>query len=95
MTDDRDRQRSKIYAWEEHFVAPRDPSSIAFAHAQGIVDAIWGTVECLTGSTAPDCLARDCGGCRVERHSTEISAPNSFDGAAPRLGVDLRLHVSV
>ena len=41
MTDDRDRQRSKVYAWEERFVAPRDPSSIAFAQAQGMVDAIW------------------------------------------------------
>jgi hypothetical protein len=42
MTDDRDRQRSKVYAWEERFVAPRDPSSTAFAHAQSMVDAIWG-----------------------------------------------------
>ena len=41
MTNDRDRQRSKVYAWEERFVAPRDPSSIAFAQAQGMVDAIW------------------------------------------------------
>ena len=41
MTDDRDRQRSKVYAWEERFVAPRDPSSITFAQAQGMVDAIW------------------------------------------------------
>jgi hypothetical protein len=38
---DRDRQRSKVYAWEERFVAPRDPSSIAFAQAQGMVDAVW------------------------------------------------------
>ena len=41
MTCDRDRQRSKVYAWEKRFVAPRDPSSIAFAQAQGMVDAIW------------------------------------------------------
>ena len=41
MTNDRDHQRSKVYAWEEHFVAPRDPSSIVFAQAQGVVDAIW------------------------------------------------------
>ena len=41
MTDDRDRQRSKVYAWEERFVAPRDPSAIAFAQAQGVVDAVW------------------------------------------------------
>jgi len=30
MTGDRDRQRSKVYAWEERFVAARDPTSIAF-----------------------------------------------------------------
>ncbi len=41
MTGVRDRQRSKVYAWEECFVAPRDKSSIAFAQAQGMVDAIW------------------------------------------------------
>ena len=41
MTGVRDRQRSKVYAWEERFVAPRDQSSIAFAQAQGMVDAIW------------------------------------------------------
>jgi hypothetical protein len=37
----RDHQRGRVYAWEERFVAPRDPSSVAFAQAQGIVDAIW------------------------------------------------------
>ena len=41
MIDRRDRQRSKVYAWEERFVVPHDPSLIAFAHAQGMVDAIW------------------------------------------------------
>ena len=41
MTDDRDRQRNKVYAWEERFVAPRDSSSIKFDQAQGMVDAIW------------------------------------------------------
>jgi hypothetical protein len=41
VTDDRDHQRSKVYAWEESFVAPCDPSSIMLAQAQGMVDAIW------------------------------------------------------
>ena len=41
MIDGRDRQRSKVYAWEERFVAPCDPSTIAFAQAQGMMDAIW------------------------------------------------------
>ena len=41
MTEVRDHQRSRVYAWEESFVAPRDSSSVAFAQAQGVVDAIW------------------------------------------------------
>ena len=38
----RDGQRSKVYAWEERFVAPYDPSTIVLAQAQGMVNAIWG-----------------------------------------------------
>jgi hypothetical protein len=41
MTEVRDHQRARVYAWEERFVAPRDPSSVVFAQAQGMVDAIW------------------------------------------------------
>jgi hypothetical protein len=39
--DDRDRQRHRVYAWEEQFIAPRDPSLIEPAQAQGMIDAIW------------------------------------------------------
>jgi hypothetical protein len=41
LIDRRDWQRSRVYAWEERFVVPHDPSQVAFAHAQGMVDAIW------------------------------------------------------
>ena len=41
MSEVRDHQRGRVYAWEERFVAPRDPSSVTFAQAQGVVDAIW------------------------------------------------------
>jgi hypothetical protein len=41
MIGARDCQRGKVYAWEERFVAPYDPSIIAFAQAQGMVNAIW------------------------------------------------------
>jgi hypothetical protein len=41
VTDVRDHQRSRIYAWEESFVASRDSSSVAFLQAQAAVDAIW------------------------------------------------------
>ena len=38
---ERDSQRARVYVWEEQFVAPRDQTSIMFAQAQGMVDAIW------------------------------------------------------
>ena len=41
MSEVRDHQRGRVYVWEERFVAPRDASSVAFAQAQGVVDAIW------------------------------------------------------
>jgi hypothetical protein len=41
MTEVRDHQRARVYAWEKHFVASRDASSVAFAQAQGMIDAIW------------------------------------------------------
>jgi hypothetical protein len=37
----RDGQRARVYAWEDRVVAPRDPSRVAFAAAQGMVNAIW------------------------------------------------------
>lgn len=37
----RDAQRSRVYAWEDAMVAPRDPGTVGFAAAQGMVDAIW------------------------------------------------------
>lgn len=37
----RDKQRSKLYAWEDRFIAPCDKSHIAFAQAQSLVNAIW------------------------------------------------------
>ena len=37
----RDKQRSRVYAWEDAQVAPLDTSRIPFADAQGMVNAIW------------------------------------------------------
>jgi hypothetical protein len=37
----RDAQRRRFYAWEDAVVAPRDSSTICFADAQAMVDAIW------------------------------------------------------
>jgi hypothetical protein len=41
MTPDRDHQRSRVYAWEDRLIAPRDPSQVPFSAAQGMVNAIW------------------------------------------------------
>jgi hypothetical protein len=36
-----DRQRARVYAWEDVVVAPRGGDLQPFAHAQPMVDAIW------------------------------------------------------
>ena len=43
----RDGQRARVYAWEDRVVAPRDPSTVAFAAGQGVVDAIWAEMGLL------------------------------------------------
>jgi hypothetical protein len=37
----RDWQRSRVYAWENRVIAPRDQSRVPFPAAQGMVNAIW------------------------------------------------------
>jgi hypothetical protein len=37
----RDRQRGRVYAWEDRVIAPRDRSRVPFPAAQGMVNAIW------------------------------------------------------
>ncbi|WP_043838324.1 hypothetical protein [Muricoccus aerilatus] len=37
----RDRQRARVYAWEDWVVAPHAPDLIPFSVAQAMVDAIW------------------------------------------------------
>ena len=41
MSGPRDRQRRRVYAWENQIVVPRDPTTLPFSAAQGMVDAIW------------------------------------------------------
>jgi hypothetical protein len=41
LTRPRDRQRQRVYAWEERIVAPCDPTALPFPAAQAMVDAIW------------------------------------------------------
>ncbi len=41
MSGKRDFQRSRVYAWENRVVAPRDSSFVSFPAAQGMVNAIW------------------------------------------------------
>jgi hypothetical protein len=37
----RDRQRGRVYRWEDATVAPCAPRRVVFSAAQGMVDAIW------------------------------------------------------
>ncbi len=37
----RDLQRSRVYAWEDAVVAPRDRSAISFEKAQMLVTGVW------------------------------------------------------
>jgi hypothetical protein len=37
----RDRQRSRVYAWENQVVVPHDRTAVPLAAAQAMVDAIW------------------------------------------------------
>jgi hypothetical protein len=37
----RDGQRSKVYAWEGHIVAPLSKRSVPFEAAQAFVDGVW------------------------------------------------------
>ena len=37
----KDLQRSRVYAWEDAVVAPRDRSAIPFEQAQMLVTAVW------------------------------------------------------
>ena len=41
MIPARDAQRARVYAWEDRVVAAGDRTTIAYAAAQGMVDAIW------------------------------------------------------
>ena len=50
----RDSQRSRVYAWEEAVVGPRDGSVVRFGDAGGMVRAIWGEM----GLKYPPAVAR-------------------------------------
>ena len=58
MIGTHDGQRGKVYAWEERFVAPYDPSTIVLAQAQGMVDAIWTEMGLCFPPKVEHCRAR-------------------------------------
>jgi hypothetical protein len=41
LSGPRDRQRRRVYAWEDRVVAPRDPTTLPFQAAQAAINAIW------------------------------------------------------
>ena len=43
----RDRQRSRVYGWEDRVVVPHDRTTIPIAAAQAMVDAIWAEMALL------------------------------------------------
>jgi hypothetical protein len=47
LSGKRDYQRSRVYAWENRVVAPRDPSFVTFPEAQAMVNAIWSEMGLL------------------------------------------------
>lgn len=36
-----DSQRSKVYSWENKYVAPHDNSHVEYEHIQGLIDYVW------------------------------------------------------
>ncbi|WP_158746153.1 hypothetical protein [Acidisphaera sp. L21] len=42
-----DRQRNRVYAWEDRVVAPHDPTVVPFGAGQGMVNAIWAEMGLL------------------------------------------------
>ena len=42
-----DRQRARVYAWEDRVIEPLASSIVLFAAAQGMVDAIWSEMGLL------------------------------------------------
>ncbi len=54
MTGKRDRQRGRVYAWENRVVAPRDTTFVPYPAAQAMVDAIWSEMGlCYPPAVAP------------------------------------------
>lgn len=45
MSGRRDRQRGRVYAWENRIIAPTDTTMVAFGTAQAMVDAIWAEMS--------------------------------------------------
>lgn len=41
----RDRQRARVYAWEDRIVAPRDQSTLPYPAAKDMVGAIWADLN--------------------------------------------------
>lgn len=42
-----DRQRARVYAWEDRLIGPQDPSMVPFPAAQAMVNAIWSEMGML------------------------------------------------
>ncbi len=59
LNSHRDRQRSRVYAWEDRCVAVSDTSMLPFAAADGMIRAIWTDLG-LRFPPAVERLPRNC-----------------------------------
>jgi hypothetical protein len=45
MTPLRDHQRGRVYAWEQHVVAPHDQTQVERHQAQAMINGIWADLD--------------------------------------------------
>jgi hypothetical protein len=74
----RDYQRSRIYAWEDRHIHPRDRSVIPFEQAQSIVDYVWAEA----GRTYPPKVVAI-----AKTASRSIATANRLHIRIPRSGI--------
>ena len=72
-----DRQRSRVYAWENAVVAVVGGSTVPFAQAQGMVDAIWSDLGLLY-SPRVEPLPRQSRSLQADASRLRVRLPDVF-----------------
>jgi hypothetical protein len=76
-TRTRDAQRARVYAWEDRVVGPGDKTTIPFAAAQGMVDAIWADLD-LRFPPKAEALPKQSRRLQADASRLRIRLPPSF-----------------